>query len=380
MRSGPERCLRCGWRRSLAIILLMQFCAFLGARPLWSKDEATQIPTQHFSPHIAGLAMGVIGNAGCGQSCTPASPLIIQDKGRRVIRGIRIDGAQEDCISIQGGAHEVVLENIELLNCGRDGVNISDVRSVTIRNVMVRNAGGNAITIENAVDVTVTDSLFENVATGVYALSSSGVVVRNNFIKNVQGPKPRGQGVQFDKVAGSGNAVMCNLVINEPGRSRPEDAINMFRSRGTAQSPILIAGNRIIGGGPSPSGGGILVGDYGGEHIRVFQNRLVDPGQYGIAIAGGSHMELTDNKVFARRQSFTNVGLYVWKADREAQRCHSHSVTENEVSYTNAKGVANPSWNAENCGRVKGFETFNRWDAQLDPSILRESLPVCELR
>ncbi len=378
MKPWLVRCHRSIWECGIVLFILLSASIYFATVQARSLENTFIIAALKIAPIAGDLTASFEIKTGCKGNCRPSSPLVIKGGSGHVISEIRIDGASGNCVTIESDARAVVLENMELANCGQDGVNISGAQAVTIRNVKIRDVHGNAVGIQDSEDVTVTKSLFENVASGVYALSSSGVVVRNNYIRNVQGPEPRGQAVQFDKVWDSGNAVICNHIINEPGRSEAEDAINMFRSSGTSQSPILIAGNRILGGGPSLSGGGILVGDYGGKHIRVFQNRLVNPGQYGIAIAGGSHMELSANKVFAQSQPFTNVGLYVWKIDQEPERCHSHTVSLNEVNYTNAKGFSNPSWNAENCGLVKGFETLNRWNAPLDPTILRDPLPVCE--
>lgn len=364
-------------RRICVYALTAFLMALVASGPKQSAEGQAPLPGTDLTALTAGLMPRVKHRSGCGADCTPSPALVIKGQHGRIVRNIRIDGAPGDCTSIEGG-RDIVLENVELANCGRDGLRVVGARSVTVRNVVVRNTHGNAATLEDSSDVTVTDSLFEAVASGVYALTSTGIVVRGNLIKNVRGPKPRGQGVQYDKVTGRGNAVMCNLIVNEPGRSNAEDAINMFLSRGTTNAPILIAGNRVLGGGPSPSGGGILVGDHGGAYIHVFQNRLVDPGQYGVAIAGGSHMELVANKVFARRQPFANVGLYVWKIDNGDNACHSHTVIGNAVDYTNAEGKANPSWDAENCGDVEGFAELNRWDVPLAPAILRDPLPVCE--
>jgi len=361
------------WAPLLPVMTFLMLASLAGPVTSAANGRSADL----FAGIVEDAKLDIAGKAGCGAACKSSGPIIIDGEKNLAIRDVRIDGAGGDCLSIGGDAQNITLENIELEDCSGNGVSISDADDVTIRNIIVRGARGNAVNVENATRVKVTGSYFEHVATGVYALTSEGVVVRNNLMRNMQGPMPRGQGVQFDKVTGAHNAVQCNVIVNEPGRSKPEDAVNMFQSRGTAKSPIQIAGNRVLGGGPSKSGGGILVGDYGGAHILVFQNRLVDPGQYGVAIAGGSHMQLVGNKVYARSQPFTNVGLYVWKVDKERERCHSHRVMTNEIDYTNAKGNKNPAWNGENCGPVEGLETLNRWDALLGASILRERLPIC---
>src|SRR4029078_11830812 len=121
------------------------------------------------------------------------------------------------------------------------------------------------------------------------------IQVRCNTITNVKGPVPRGQFVQFDKVSGNGNSVSCNVGRNEPGRSNPEDGISLYQSYGEAGSPIVVRDKLLVGGGPSRSGAGIMLGDYGGSYQIAERNILVDPGQYGIAVSSGSHMSIIDN-------------------------------------------------------------------------------------
>jgi hypothetical protein len=48
-----------------------------------------------------------------------------------------------------------------------------------------------------------------------------------------------------------------------------------------------------------------MTGDSGGAYIVVKDNILVDPSQYGIAIAGGHHIQILDNKVFGKNRSRT---------------------------------------------------------------------------
>ena len=59
------------------------------------------------------------------------------------------------------------------------------------------------------------------------------------------------------------------------------------------------------------SGGGIMLGDDGGAYEVAERNVLVDPGQYGIGVASGNNMTVRDNRIYGRKQDFTNVGIYV---------------------------------------------------------------------
>lgn len=202
------------------------------------------------------------------------------------------------------------------------------------------------------------------------------MVVEKNKVLNVQGPMARGQFVQFNGVNGGGNKVICNEGESILGEGKPEDAINMFNSNGIATDPILIRGNKIKGGGPSRSGGGIMTGDGTGSYMIVQDNILVDPGQYGVAVAGGHDIKLLNNKIYAKQAPWTNVGLYIW--DQYNSNCNNITVEGNEVNWTHRDGFQNPMWNGQNCGTQPNWSLKNTPYAKFGPEILDETIEFCK--
>ncbi|MCZ6866377.1 MAG: right-handed parallel beta-helix repeat-containing protein [Chloroflexi bacterium] len=199
-----------------------------------------------------------------------------------------------------------------ITNPNGDCIAINNSKNISIKNSEIGPCQGEGVSILSSSEISITQNRIEDVRTAVYVVSSQTTYMSHNQFLNVQGPMPRGQFVQFNQVSGPGNRINYNDGKNILGQSFSEDAINLFKSGGVSDDPLQILGNRIIGGGPSDSGGGNMAGDRGGSHIIVKKNILVDPGQYGIAIAGGFNIQLLDNKIYARKQFFTNVGLYVW--------------------------------------------------------------------
>lgn len=262
----------------------------------------------------------------------------------------------------------LVISGLRITNAAGPGIVIVRCSNIRIVNCSIGPCTGVGVSIEQSDGVTISSNRFEKVQSGIYALTSRRVVVMRNYCRNVQGPMPRGQFVQFDKVNGPGNAIISNACENVSGQSNPEDAINLYQSSGTTNAPI---GNRIRGGGPSASGGGIMTGDGGGSYILVKDNVLVDPGQYGISISGGDHIQIVGNKIFGRKQPFTNVGIFVW--NQYSPACHGHTVRGNQVCWQNRDGANNPAWNAGNCGEIVGWED-NDWNAMLDTTILPENM------
>jgi parallel beta-helix repeat protein len=265
------------------------------------------------------------------------------------------------------GVHNKVISNLDIKGDKADCIKLTNCYNITIKDCRLRSSKKNGADIVNSKNITIINCYFENTKTGVYAYQSESIKITHNQFKNMQGPLPKGQMVQFNEVYGKGNKVNFNKCQNDLGAGNPEDVINMYKTNGTINDPVQIIGNQICGGGPSKTGGGIMLGDNGGSYMTVKDNILVDPGQYGIAIAGGTNIQIIRNKIFGRQQLFTNVGIYIW--NQHTTGCALNTITNNKVNFTNSYGEANHSWNSGNCGKVTGWET-NAWGAKIDEKIL----------
>jgi parallel beta-helix repeat protein len=317
----------------------------------------------------------VVSLTGVGSNGTPLNDLlasgqiIIDGESDVIISGLHISNPNGSCIEIINSATNIIVENSEIGPCGDDGIEIlSNSSNITIRNNYIHDTKGEGIYAYLSELIEVTNNQIERISTGVFAVSSKQINVNNNTIRNVQGPFPRGQLVQFAYVKGAGNRITNNIGINEPGVSKPEDAINLYYSRGVPEDPIMVSNNVIIGGGPSTSGGGILLGDAGAtsSYQIAKDNILVNPGMYGVGIAGGHHNQLLNNTVYSKQFPFTNVGVYVW--DQYDSNCADNTVRGNRVNYTNKDGNKNPAWNDGNCGTIDGWSD-NEWDAPIGEEI-----------
>ncbi|MFL5728229.1 MAG: Ig-like domain-containing protein, partial [Cytophagaceae bacterium] len=274
---------------------------------------------------------------------------------------------------------------------GQSGVTISDkdFNSLT---------GNAAITLTNCSNIKIVNCNFTNIPStlglqltqcsnieivncsfdtfygGVYAYKcTGGLNIHCNSFKAIVGPKPRGQIVQFNSCTGGGNRINYNILDHKLSSTMiPEDLINVYASQGLAGDPIQIVGNNLRGGGPSTTGGGIMVGDNGGKHILVQDNILVDPGQYGIGVPAGEDIVIRNNKIYAKQQSFTNVGLYVGLSSEIASGfpCTGSTIVVdgNQVNWTNKNGVKNGWYYCSCCPGVT--LTNNNFNASFGPEIL----------
>lgn len=225
----------------------------------------------------------------------------IQPKTGDVIENVSVSNPNGTCIVVHNDVSNVVIRNSRIGPCGNSKVNDYGV-----------------LILERAKNITVTGNVIFNVASGVKAHGSlHPIIVERNFFYGIRGPMWSGQAVQFNSVFGDGasSRINCNVSDAFFGNSNKsyEDHISMYKVRGTKAYPVEIAGNRIRGG-TSKSGGGITVGDKGGEWFVVRDNVLVTVANSGIGVAGGSNVLVLNNIVDNRgktAESLTHVAYYV---------------------------------------------------------------------
>ena len=278
------------------------------------------------------------------------------------------DYTRSGIISLNG-AHHLIIAGKSIAGGAVPSISLYNCYHIRITGNKLFNSTNEGIHLYNCDHITVDHNYFTNVSTGVYAEQSikGGIVVAHNQFLNMQGPYPRGQCVQFNKIRGPGNGITYNRCENIPGKSNPEDIISLYKSAGTAESPIIVKGNWIRGGGPSRSGGGIMLGDNGGSYQTAEDNVLVDPGQYGMAISGGDHNAIINNCIYARSQPFTNVGLYV--AGYNGAVCTYSTVAGNKVRFFDRNHHQNNAWMGPGISTPSGWET-NSWGANIGPDLL----------
>jgi hypothetical protein len=266
-------------------------------------------------------------------------------------------------------------------------------------------APGRFIDLENFDNVVIQNNSLQNTA-GIYLLNYSGdhsssdtIKVTGNSALNIDGRKSDGNGgwldfntrtrksdgytedgmemvqfLQFDKVyAVAGIDIGWNKVINQPGNSRVEDNINIYKSSGTSGSPILIHDNYIQGAYTikpwqadtsdstydydwSFSGGGIMLGDGVGtgtsdpSFVKAYGNTIVDTTNYGIAISSGHDESFYNNRIVSdgklpdgRTIQNQNVGAYVWDSyDAGSSHFYNDSGHDNTIGWV--QGSSRNDW------------------------------------
>ena len=221
-----------------------------------------------------------------------------------------------------------------------------------------------AIHLENCNNVTIRTNDFANVAQAITVANSTNVKIEWNRYSNIVGPharvgKNRANFVQLVNVS-------RGYISHNKGKGGDtEDIVSLYRSGGTAASPFIVEYNHFQGTNwTSSSGSGIALGDDTSGYSIARYNTLLNPGQVGIFIAGGTNHKIIGNTIYGEKRTSSNVGLYVW--NQYSSTCSGHEVRDNIVSWKNAAGSSNPAWDGGNCGTISGW-TSNTWNANLNP-------------
>ncbi|OYV94718.1 MAG: hypothetical protein B7Z68_07540 [Acidobacteria bacterium 21-70-11] len=265
--------------------------------------------------------------------------------GDVVIANQTFTSAADDCLTVVANT---VLLNDNIGPCHGVGVHVIG-SGVEIVNSYIHDTAGVGVLVDNANNTHISGGAIERVATGVYAYQSQGVSVLGVTFGVLKGPMPRGQCVQFNEVTGPGNRVMGNWC-----QGATADSFNLYKSEGTAASPITIANNTVPSGSINHSSCGIILGDQGGAYQTAIGNRLTDPGSCGIGVAGGHDIAVTNNTIAGAQSPVTNVGLYVWA--QGGVPCSNITASGNTVNWVNAGGERNRVWNGGNCGDIAGWD------------------------
>lgn len=242
------------------------------------------------------------------------------------------------------GKSNIVVENKKFSYS--TGVTIklySGANNIIIRNCYFEGSAQEIIELENAYNITIENCLMKKGFSGVYAVGSQNVKIRNCQFLNMRiryvngGFAGRGTFVQFNSCSG-GELIDCKGE-NFAGESDPEDMVSCYNS-----SNIVIRNNIFRGGGPSTSGGGIIMGDNGGNNCVAELNTLMNPGQYGMAIAGGTNMKILNNKIWSDQKPWSNNPLYAWAQGNQVGVSANATVTGNKGKWIDKNGGVNNGW------------------------------------
>lgn len=297
-----------------------------------------------------GLVIASVIAAGCVTKPAPHSPKPVPTLAGDPWAAPFLSRPASEPIRRVGDCDDIVIENLSFQDLGEDV---------------------EAIHLRGCANVTIRANDFARVAQAITVLDSTNVRVEWNRYLDITGPhardgKHRANFVQLVNVTGG------YIGHNKGKGGDTEDIISLFETGGTASDPLIVERNQFEGTDwTSSSGSGIALGDQGSMFTTARENTLLNVGQVGMFIAGGTNHKILDNVVYGEARPGSNVGIYVW--NQADGTCADHEVSGNRVSWRAADGSANPAWDGGGCGEVAGWST-NDWDAEIDPESLRVQL------
>ena len=265
-------------------------------------------------------------------------------------------------ITISGNTEPVVIEGKEFSGLSDHAIQLWRGTDIIIRNCKFTNISSkHAIYSEKGTNVTITNCVFENVAGAFLAqLAISDVKFEHNDIMNITS----GYGIFFQNCEAPGLTIRNNAIENFPGQSEASRVIGTNGSRGTSDSPFLISNNWIRGG----TFIGIAIGQELGAYQVIEDNRLVNPGQYGVYFMGGNNITFRNNKFYGEPLPGSVVGM-----NFDAGNAQNITVENNQINWTNESGsFVSASFNENMKGQLPNWEEINVRVPKIDESILPE--------
>jgi hypothetical protein len=234
---------------------------------------------------------------------------------------------------------------------------------LSFTNNKIQNIPNAGFLIYGANSAFVENNTFTKTQSGVSVQSSLGMRINNNNFSHIQPSKINGKFsygnfVQFNKVTGNNNSISCNIGMQDDYNTVPKssdgltDEISVYESSGTASSPLLVVGNKLMGGGAlqlttGDEGSGITVGDgAGGSYINVIDNVLVNVGHGGLMGAGGNNIQFLNNIIFSvpNPANYFGMGFVNYAPLYHGGACSNITVKGNLVNWTNQWGPDKTGW------------------------------------
>jgi hypothetical protein len=232
--------------------------------------------------------------------------------------------------------------------------------TITIRGCYFGPSAGESIQIYGGFNGTLTieNCLFANNKNGIFLedCTLANLKVRWNQCINPHGaPIGKGQFIQFSNSIAANGQIYGNKIHGFRGESYTEDMISVYGgSGGTSGNPLVISKNFGWATSPSDSGGGFICGDTGGSHTTIENNKILNPGNYTYAIAGGTNNKLQNNLGYSNISVGSFISCYCYGTVPAGRPCSDQTVQGNNVFISNSNYYYGGG-GAEVCTSVTGI-------------------------
>ena len=245
------------------------------------------------------------------------------------------------------GKSNLTISNDSIYCGASSGISLTNCNHITIRKCRFQhctNTSG-AIYLNNCSDITIDSSVFDDVIKGVNIKAcTNNIKVTFNRFSNVADqagtPNPsNSQAIQFNTTTGA-NLVASNNFVYTTGigglSAGIGDVISVYKSNGTAASPLRIDSNEIRGGS-SAAFSGIVLGSGGGDYQEASYNFVVSSGSSGMRVQGGNHINMNNNTIFGAQTTASGTGLLY--ANFSGLTSSDITIGGNNINWTNSSGT-----------------------------------------
>jgi len=220
---------------------------------------------------------------------------------------------------------------------------------ITINNLVLQNntSPNGIIYLGSGIhDITINNCYINTGIRGVnvWHCGSGGVAnikILHNYFANIHDNDSHSNGggspIQFNNSVGSGQEVAYNNIYTDMSQNTlgVGDLISLYQSFGTASSYMLVHDNNLLGGSLNTRGYcGITLGDVGGGYQRVYNNKIVNAGNAGIQLVGGSNIIADNNQIFGSYSVIAAQGITVGYFGGGTTPAN-WTCTNNKVNFTN---------------------------------------------
>lgn len=239
---------------------------------------------------------------------------------------------------------------------GGDNIQVGGTGNLTFKNCYFGTSRRNGVTIENFTGtIRFENCLFVSNKCAIEVSTSTCTFQMENSqcINPFGSPECKGQFFQAVSATMTNSYIRDCAYENFLGLGSAEDIISFFASGGTSGSRFMVEDNLFRSGGPSISGGGIMLGDHGGSYVTVQNNKLLNPGNYQIAVSGGNNFIVQNNLAYSNNTAYSRIGMYAY--GQAGAACAAISFLNNGIFQWNGNtwyaGDGSP---AEDCGTITG--------------------------
>jgi hypothetical protein len=297
----------------------------------------------------------------CSGALTPSGSIGINSQSGRIIENVHITSSTGPCVTIANSTG-IIIRNSEIGPCKGGGIEIAGGSGIRIFDNYIHPEfdgkgccdSGDGIVASGTTDILIQGNVVAYGESNIEILGSRTVNVIGNFLVNPRNfGDSRGSNVQV--LSGSSSVLIENnyaLASTDTSiYALPENQSDSISVSGTVNE-ITVRNNYITGGNWAYGCG--LIAEAGASNAQFLSNTLVDSGQCGIGLEGGTNVVADGNRILNRTPlpGGGNTAIIVFKLYPTDPPCGPVTITNNTAYQIQLSGFLSSLWNGGGCAPV----------------------------